>query len=140
MPLYSQIIQYVLSGITIGSVYAIIALGFNIIYNSTSIINFAQGEFVMLGGLIMIFFTVMLKFPLVIGFPLTVLVLTLIGITMERFAISPIKKPTVVTLIIVTIAVSILFKGIAMLVWGKGYPLSTSFLRREGYRFHGGIS
>jgi len=137
LPLYSQIIQYVLSGITIGSVYAIIALGFNIIYNSTSIINFAQGEFVMLGGLIMIFFTVMLKVPLALGFLLTVVILTLVGIIMERFAISPIKNPTVVTLIIVTIAVSILFKGVAMLIWGKDTHFLPPFSGEKGIAFIG---
>ena len=48
------LVQYLLSGITIGSVYAIVAIGFNIIYNATGIINFAQGEFVMLGGMLAI--------------------------------------------------------------------------------------
>ncbi|MFH1626334.1 MAG: branched-chain amino acid ABC transporter permease [Pseudomonadota bacterium] len=137
MPFYSQIIQYILSGITIGSVYAIIAIGFNIIYNSTSIINFAQGEFVMLGGLVMIFFCVTLKLPLILGFPLTVLILTLVGIIMERFAISPIKKPTVVTLIIVTIAVSILSKGIAMFLWGKDAHVLPPFSGERGIDFMG---
>ncbi|MFH2012829.1 MAG: branched-chain amino acid ABC transporter permease [Pseudomonadota bacterium] len=137
MSLYSQIIQYILSGITIGSIYAIIALGFNIIYNSTSIINFAQGEFVMLGGLIMIFFTVTLKLPLILGFILTVVILTIVGIIMERFAISPIKNPAVVTLIIVTIAVSILFKGIAMFIWGKDTHFLPPFSGERGIAFIG---
>ena len=59
-----QLIQYVFTGVTVGSIYAMVALGFNIIYNVTEIINFAQGEFVMLGGLIMVFFTAALNFPL----------------------------------------------------------------------------
>ncbi|MGD8686921.1 MAG: branched-chain amino acid ABC transporter permease, partial [Syntrophobacterales bacterium] len=49
MDLSSQILQYIISGITNGAIYAVIALGFTIIYNSTEVINFAQGEFVMLG-------------------------------------------------------------------------------------------
>ena len=137
MPLYSQIIQYILSGITIGSVYAITAIGFNIIYNSTSIINFAQGEFVMLGGLVMIFFTVTLKLPIILGFILTILVLTLVGIVMERFAIFPIKNPSVITLIIVTIAVSILLKGIAMFIWGKDAHVLPPFSGEKGINFIG---
>lgn len=137
MPLYSQIIQYILSGITIGSVYAITAIGFNIIYNSTSIINFAQGEFVMLGGLVMVFFTIVIKLPLVVGFSLTVLVLTFVGIIIERLAISPIKKPTVITLIIVTIAVSILLKGIAMFIWGKDSHVLPPFSGERGINFLG---
>ena len=137
MPLYSQIIQYILSGITIGSVYAITAIGFNIIYNSTSIINFAQGEFVMLGGLVMVFFTIVIKLPLVVGFSLTVLILTFVGIIIERLAISPIKKPTVITLIIVTIAVSILLKGIAMFIWGKDSHVLPPFSGERGINFLG---
>ena len=137
MSLSSQIIQYIMSGITIGSVYAITAIGFNIIYNSTSIINFAQGEFVVLGGLIMVFFTVVLKLPLIFGFILTILLLTAVGMVMERFAIFPIKEPTVITLIIVTIAVSILFRGIAMFVWGKDAHVLPPFSGEKGIDFLG---
>ena len=54
----SQLLQYAVTGITIGSVYAMVAIGFNIIYNVTEIINLAQGEFVMLGGLVMVFLQV----------------------------------------------------------------------------------
>ena len=115
----SQLFQYLITGLTVGSVYAMVAVGFNIIYNVTEIINFAQGEFVMLGGLIMVFFHVGMAFPLVLAFPATVIVVTLVGILLDRLAISPIRQPSVLTLIIATIAASILIKGIAMLIWGK---------------------
>jgi branched-chain amino acid transport system permease protein len=96
-----------------------VAVGFNIIYNVTDIINFAQGEFVMLGGLIMVFFTVTAKLPLPLAFVLTIAAVTAVGALMGRFTINPLKNASVLTMIIVTIAVSILFKGIAMFVWGK---------------------
>jgi len=96
-----------------------VAVGFNIIYNVTEIINFAQGEFVMLGGLIMVFFTATAKLPLPLAFVLTVAAVTGVGVLMERFTINPLKNASVLTMIIVTIAVSILFKGIAMFIWGK---------------------
>ena len=117
--LTGQLIQYIFTGITVGSIYAMVALGFNIIYNVTEIINFAQGEFVMLGGLIMVFFSAFLKLPLPLAFLLTVAAVTGVGALMERFTINPLKNATVLTMIIVTIAVSILLKGIAMFVWGK---------------------
>ena len=117
--LTGQLIQYLFTGITVGSIYAMVAVGFNIIYNVTEIINFAQGEFVMLGGLIMVFFTVTAKLPLPLAFVLTVAAVTGVGALMERFTINPLKNASVLTMIIVTIAVSILFKGIAMFVWGK---------------------
>jgi branched-chain amino acid transport system permease protein len=117
--LTGQLIQYLFTGVTVGSIYAMVAVGFNIIYNVTEIINFAQGEFVMLGGLIMVFFTVTAKLPLPLAFVLTVAAVTGVGALMERFTINPLKNASVLTMIIVTIAVSILFKGIAMFVWGK---------------------
>jgi len=56
MTLIDQIFQLLLSGITMGSIYALVAIGFNIIYNTTNVLNFAQGEFIMLGGMCMIMF------------------------------------------------------------------------------------
>ena len=61
--LTGQLIQYLFTGITVGSIYALVALGFNIIYNVTEVINFAQGEFVMLGGLMMVFFAAPASLP-----------------------------------------------------------------------------
>jgi len=117
--LASQLFQYLITGVTVGSVYAMVAVGFNIIYNVTEIINFAQGEFVMLGGLIMVFIHVSLGLPLVLAFLLTIVLVTLVGMLLDRLAINPIRQPTVLTLIIATIAASILLKGAAMFIWGK---------------------
>jgi len=123
--LAGQLFQYLITGLTVGSIYAMVAVGFNIIYNVTEIINFAQGEFVMLGGLIMVFFHVAVGLPLILAFPATVILVTLVGILLDRLAINPIRKPTVLTLIIATIAASILLKGTAMFIWGKDpYDLS----------------
>jgi branched-chain amino acid transport system permease protein len=117
--LSGQLFQYLITGITVGSIYAMVAVGFNIIYNVTEIINFAQGEFVMLGGLIMVFFNVVMGLPLIIAFPATVILVTIVGILLDRLAIRPIRQPSVLTLIIATIAASILLKGAAMFIWGK---------------------
>lgn len=115
----SQLLQYVVTGITVGSLYAMVAIGFNIIYNVTEVINLAQGEFVMLGGLVMVFVHVTLGVPLVLAFCLTVVLVTAVGILLDRLAIRPIRKPSVLTLIIATIGASIVIKGAAMLIWGK---------------------
>jgi branched-chain amino acid transport system permease protein len=115
----SQLLQYLITGMTIGSIYAMVAIGFNIIYNVTEIINLAQGEFVMLGGLVMVFLHVTLGLPLVLAFGGTIVLVTLVGLLLDRLAIRPIKQPSVLTLIIATIAASIVLKGAAMLLWGK---------------------
>jgi len=119
MSLGDQLLQYLFTGITIGTIYGMVALGFNIIYSSTGIINLAQGEFVMLGGMTMVYLTTIIRLPMVIGFFLSILIVTAIGAAFERAAIHPLRSPSVITLIIITVAASILFKGGAMFAWGK---------------------
>lgn len=116
----TDIIQYMVMGVQRGAIYAMVAMGFNIIYNATGIINFAQGEFVVLGGLLMVTLTMSMGLSIVFAFILTVIAVTAVGILMERLTINPVREPTVLRLIIITIAVSILLKGAAMCIWGKG--------------------
>jgi branched-chain amino acid transport system permease protein len=137
MNLGVQLLQYTLSGITIGSIYAMVAIGFNIIYNSTGIINFSQGEFVMLGGMLAVYFNKTLHLPLLLTGIFSVLIVMLIGILFERFAIHTLKNASIITLIIVTIAGSILFKGGAMFIWGKDAYVLPSFSGDTPYRLLG---
>jgi branched-chain amino acid transport system permease protein len=116
---FSDFLQFLFMGIQRGCIYAMVAMGFNIIYNATGIINFAQGEFVVLGGLMMVTLTMVLHLPLPVAFILTAAFVMAVGVLMERVTINPVKNPSVLRLIIITIAVSILIKGLAMLFWGK---------------------
>jgi len=134
-----QLFQYLITGITVGSIYAMVAVGFNIIYNVTEIINFAQGEFVMLGGLTMISLHVGLGLPLIAAFPATIIIVTLVGMLLDRLAISPIRQPTVLSLIIATIAASILLKGTAMFIWGKDPYDLPAFSGRNPINFLGAV-
>jgi len=119
-----EIQQYILSGITIGSIYALVALGFNFIFNTTDIINFAQGEFVVFGGMIMVSLVSIFKLPMVIAFFITIFLVMFLGLLFERLAIQPLKDSPIITLIICTIGVSVLLRGLVMVIWGKGsYPL-----------------
>jgi branched-chain amino acid transport system permease protein len=137
LSLGGQLIQYLFTGVTVGSIYGLVALGFDIIYNVTEMINFAQGEFVMLGGLIMVFCARALLLPLPVAFLVTVAAVTAVGVLMERLTINPLKNATVLTLIIVTIAVSILLKGIAMFIWGKDPYMMRPFSRAEPLHLFG---
>jgi len=119
MDLQSQIFQYLVTGLTVGSIYAMVGLGFTIIYNATGLINLAQGEFVMFGGLIMVFLTATLRLPMIAAFLVTLVLVTVIGMVYERLFINPLKQASLITLLIVTVAVSIFFRGIAMFIWGK---------------------
>ena len=110
--------QYVVAGITYGTIYAIVAIGFNIIYNATGIINFAQGEFVMLGGMTAVTFHSFLPLPLAIIS--AVIVTTIIGALIEMLFIRWLHKPSVLRMIIITIGISILIRETALHIWGEG--------------------
>jgi branched-chain amino acid transport system permease protein len=112
-----QLIQYLLSGVTTGSVYAIIGIGFNIIYNSTGIINFAQGEFLMLGGMIAV--SLGRVMPLGLAIAAAVLATGLIGVAVQLLFISWLKNPAVLRMIIITIGLSILLREAALHVWDE---------------------
>jgi branched-chain amino acid transport system permease protein len=114
-----QLFQYILSGLSNGAIYALIGFGFAIIHNATGIINFAQGEFVMLGGMLTVFFLAILNLPLVPAIVLAILISTIVGISFERLAIRPLKNAKPLRLIIITIGASIFIRGAAMLIWGK---------------------
>jgi branched-chain amino acid transport system permease protein len=110
--------QYLLSGLTTGAIYALVALGFAIIYNASHVINFAQGEFVMIGGMAAAgFFEAGL--PLPVAVVLSIGMATLVGLALEKLAVEPARGASVVTLIIITIGASILLRGLAAIVWDK---------------------
>ena len=114
-----QLVQYILSGLSNGAIYALIGFGFAIIHNATGILNFAQGEFVMLGGMLTIFCLGFLQLPLVPAIALAITLATMVGIVFERLAIRPLKNAKPLSLIIITIGASIFIRGAAMLIWGK---------------------
>src|SRR5512137_1933048 len=103
MEIFEQILQYTLSGLSTGAIYALIGLGFAIIYNSTSIINFAQGEFVMLGGMLTLFFHITLQFSYPLSILFAIVISTIVGVLFERLAINPLKHAEPIILVIITI-------------------------------------
>ncbi|MDD2464403.1 MAG: branched-chain amino acid ABC transporter permease [Desulfobulbus sp.] len=109
--------QYLFAGITYGSIYAIVAIGFNIIYNATGIINFAQGEFVMLGGMISISLLHYLPLPWAIAG--SVVITMLVGALIETLFIRWLRSPSVLRMIIITIGISILLREAALHIWGE---------------------
>jgi branched-chain amino acid transport system permease protein len=113
----SQLMQLLFSGLTIGSIYALIAIGFVITYNITGVLNFAQGEFAMLGALLTISLS-SAGLPLYLAVILAILIVMMVGGFFERAAIYPARKSSVATLIIITIGVSFVFRGAAIFIWG----------------------
>ncbi len=110
--------QYTLTGICQGSIYAMVALGFTIIYNATTIINLAQGEFVMLGGMLAITLTMTLEVPLWQSFITSVALVFLLGGLLYALAILPMRKPNPIKIIIITIGLSIFIRGVVYAYMG----------------------
>ena len=111
-------LQYFFSGLIYGSIYALVAIGFNIVYNATGIINFAQGEFVMLGS--MIASALSAKLPLVWAIATAVILTAACGVAVERVVLRKVAKGGVLKLVVTTIGLSILIREAALLAWGEG--------------------
>jgi branched-chain amino acid transport system permease protein len=111
-------VQYIASGLTVGSIYALVALGFSIVFNASRVINFAQGEFVMIGGMSAVSLLA-LGAPMPLALAGAVVVATVVGLVVEKLAIERARRADVVTLIIITIGASILLRGVAQVVWDK---------------------
>jgi branched-chain amino acid transport system permease protein len=123
------LVQYLAAGVTYGAIYAVVAIGFNIIYNATGIINFAQGEFVMLGGMIAV--TLAGHMPLPAAILLAVAATAVFGALVEIVFIRWLDRPRVLRMIIITIGLSILIREAAFHVWGEGVRALPYFTGNE---------
>ncbi len=133
----SQAAQFIFSGLTSGSIYALVALGFNLIYNVTLVVNLAQGEFLMLGAMTMISLYGRLRLPLPLAFVLSTLIVGCVGILFDRFAIRPLKKPSIMLLILLTLGGSTFLKGVALLIWGRDPYTAPTFTATKSISFLG---
>jgi branched-chain amino acid transport system permease protein len=122
----AEFFQFLASGLTVGAVYALVALGFTLIYNASDVVNFAQGEFVMLGGMVTVFVTAA-GVPLPLAAVIAVAVSVVVGLLLYWLAIEPARGASAVTLIIITIGASILLRGIAAIVFDKQFHKLPSF-------------
>lgn len=137
MSLSDQLLQYLITGVSVGMVYGLVGLGLTIIFNATGIINFAQGEFVMLGGMGAVAFAA-LGVPLWAAVVLAVVAVTIAALVMERLAVYPLRGGSVITLIIATIGASLVLQGGAKLIWGPDAVKLASFSRESPIRIGGG--
>src|SRR5258706_1430494 len=115
----AQFVQFLFAGLTLGAIYALAALGFGIIYNASGVINFAQGEFIMLGGMSAAVL-VGIGIPLPFAILLAIGVACMAGLLLDKLAIERAKTTDVVTLIIITIGASLPIRGLVEVFVGKG--------------------
>jgi len=122
-----SLVQFALSGLTVGSIYALAALGFTLVFNATGVVNFAQGQFVMLGGLIATTFANTLEWPMPAAVAAAVVLTALAGGLIEILTIHPMRGRPVFTLIMITLGVSIVLEMAALLIWGTDPIFLPSF-------------
>jgi branched-chain amino acid transport system permease protein len=115
-----ELLQFVFSGLTVGAVYALVALGFTLIYNASDVVNFAQGEFVMLGGMTTVFLG-LAGVPLPLAACMAIVATVFVGLVLHRFAIETARGASAVVLIIITIGASIFLRGAAQVVFDKRF-------------------
>lgn len=134
--MFSEFMQFLFSGLTVGATYALVALGFTIIYNASNIINFAQGEFLMLGGMGTV--TLMeVGLPMPIAIVGAVLLAVVAGLLLDKLAIERAGDADVVPLIIITIGAALFIRGLAQYFWGKQYHALPPFSGNEPLELFG---
>lgn len=112
------LIQQVVNGLAFGAIYALLALGFTVLWNVGNVVNFAQGEFATLSMFFLFTFLVFLNLPLPVALLLAILAIALVGILAERSIIRPVIGSDPHTIILMTIGLQILFANGAKLIWG----------------------
>ncbi len=112
-------LELVVAGIITGSIYALVAMGFTVVFKSTDAINFAQGEWVMAGGMIAAALAMSQRLPLAIIVPAAAIAVVILGIVSERLAIFPLRRPSAMSITLITVGLAIATKALITLVLGK---------------------
>lgn len=129
-----ELFGYLLSGVTVGFIYTLVGLGFTVIYNSSGIINFSQGEFVMAGGMSTVFL-LYAGLPLGVSFLLAIMITSMIGIVLYKL-ISLSKDASQISLIILTLGFAIFLRGLAQVVFDKQLHTMPSFVGEGAFEIY----
>ena len=129
---WSTNLQMLTAGLAMGSIYALVALGFVLIFNAVDVVNFAQGEFVMVPAFVAVWLMACLNLPFPLIYVITVVFMGVFGIVFQRIAYYPLRNRTFLPVVISTIGVSIFLKNGAQIVFGAepfSMPRPTSATR-----------
>ncbi len=121
-------IQLTLTGLTNGAILALAALGFVLIYKASDVINFAQGEFLLVGGYVIYAMIGQFGLPWSLGMAVTIVVAIALGAVVERFVLRPLIGEPIISVIMVTIGLSSLLKAIVSTIWGNQPKAFPSFI------------
>ncbi len=121
-------ISNLINGISLGSVYAIIALGYTMVYGIAKMLNFAHGDVIMVGAYISFCVTTYLGFSPFVSVVISMIVCTILGIVIERLAYKPLRKASSLAVLITAIGVSYFLQNAALLIWGSAPKTFTSIV------------
>lgn len=124
-------ISYLLNGISLGSIYALIALGYTMVYGIAKMLNFAHGDVIMVGGFTVFIAISSLKFPVWLSIITGIVVCTLLGVIIEKLAYKPLRNASPLAVLITAIGVSYLLQNLALLIFGSA---SKSFVSVVGLK------
>ena len=137
-----EFLSYLISGISLGSVYAIIALGYTMVYGIAKMLNFAHGDIIMVGGYISFCAMSYLGLPSVLAVVLAMLVCTVLGIVIEGLAYKPLRSAPSLAVLITAIGVSYFLQNAALLLWGSSPVVFPNFFKsvsgETGFALFGG--
>lgn len=125
---YQLFFQLLISGIATGSIYALIALGFVLIYKATDVLNFAQGELMMLGAYFCFAFITQARLPFLPAFIFTLIAMAILAFVIEISVLRPLLGKPIFSVVMITIGLSILLRGVVGLFWGhEEFPFPSPF-------------
>ena len=131
-------LTYVISGLSLGSIYAIIALGYTMVYGIAKMLNFAHGDVIMVGAYVCFFATSRFGLPPVVGILLAMVVCTALGMTIERLAYKPLRQATSLAVLITAIGMSYFLQNAAQLLWTSNPKVFTSVVGNGAVKLFGG--
>ena len=131
-------LNHLISGISLGSIYAIIALGYTMVYGIAKMLNFAHGDVIMVGGYMCFCATTYLGWPAWMGVVLAVIVCTALGVVIERLAYKPLRMAPSLAVLITAIGVSYFLQNAALLIWSSNPKTFTSVVTGEALSLFGG--
>ena len=131
-------INYLINGVSLGSVYAIIALGYTMVYGIAKMLNFAHGDIIMIGSYVVFVTVSSMGLPPVLGVLLAVAACTLLGVVIERVAYKPLRNASPLAVLITAIGVSYLLQNVALLIFGADTKSFTSVVKIPALKLAGG--
>ena len=132
------VLQYLINGLSIGSIYAIIALGYTMVYGIAKMLNFAHGDVIMVGAYISYCVMIYMDMPPVVAILAAIVVCTVLGVLIEALAYRPLRGTSSLAVLITAIGVSYFLQNAAQLIWGVAQKTYSSVVAMESIHLFGG--